>query len=64
MRVAYLLSAAMPGILPRAPMLARGDSVVLTVPRDLADLVNERVHSRLRQLCRQIGRDPVVEFTA
>ena len=64
MRVAYLLSAAMPGILPRTPMLARGDSVVLTVPRELADLVNERVHSRLRQLCRLIGRDPVVEFTA
>ena len=64
MRVAYLLSAAMPGILPRTPMEMRGERVVLTVPRDLADLVNERAHTRLRQLCRLLGREPVVEIGA
>ncbi|MFS8039262.1 exopolyphosphatase [Xanthobacter sp. AM11] len=61
MRVAYVLSAAMPGILPRTPMKARGDQLVLTMPRDLTALVNERVQSRLRQLARLIGREPVME---
>lgn len=62
MRVAYPLSAAMPGVLPRVSLLARGQTVVLSVPRDLADLVNERVHGRLRQLCRLLGCEPKVEI--
>ncbi|WP_132029827.1 exopolyphosphatase [Aquabacter spiritensis] len=61
MRVAYPLSAAMPGILPSSRMEVRGDTVVLTVPRALSDMVNERLQSRLRALCRLIGREPVVE---
>ncbi|MFG1427896.1 exopolyphosphatase [Roseixanthobacter glucoisosaccharinicivorans] len=60
MRVAYLLSAAMPGILPRTELEVRGETVVLHVPQDLADLINDRVHSRLRQLSKLIGREPVV----
>ena len=32
MRVAYILSAAMPGVLPRAPMIAQKGKVVLTLP--------------------------------
>nr|WP_273546081.1 MULTISPECIES: exopolyphosphatase [unclassified Xanthobacter] len=62
MRVAYLLSAAMPGILPRVPLQVRGDQLVLSVPRALAALVNERVLSRLRQLARLIGREPLTEM--
>ncbi|WP_035715579.1 exopolyphosphatase [Azorhizobium doebereinerae] len=62
MRVAYLLSAAMPGILPRAPLAVEDGTLRLTVPADLASLVNERVHSRLRQLARLIGREPAVTF--
>lgn len=61
MRVGYLLSAAMPGILSRTPLAVRGDQLVLSVPRDLASLVNERVQGRLRQLAKLIGREPHTE---
>ena len=61
MRVAYVLSAAMPGILPRMPLAVREDQLVLGVPRDLAALVNDRVQNRLRQLARLIGREPLLE---
>ena len=36
MRVAYNISAAMPGVLPRAPMVCEKGQVVLTLPSDLA----------------------------
>lgn len=64
MRVAYLLSAAMPGILPRTPLQVDGDQLVLSVPQDLEALVNDRVQNRLRQLAKLIGREPVVHITA
>ena len=32
MRVAYILSAAMPGVLPRAPMTLRGGKVTISLP--------------------------------
>jgi exopolyphosphatase/guanosine-5'-triphosphate,3'-diphosphate pyrophosphatase len=60
MRVAYLLSAAMPGILPRTPLKVQGDQLVLSVPQALAALINDRVVSRLRQLAKLIGREPQV----
>lgn len=61
MRVAYILSAAMPGILPRMPLAVRGEQLVLGVPRALIPLVNDRVQNRLRQLARLIGREPLTE---
>lgn len=61
MRVAYLLSAAMPGILPRVPLRVRDEQLVLTVPQELVPLVNERMRNRVRQLARLIGRQPVME---
>ena len=60
MRVAYIVTAAMPGILPRTPMLCTKTQVVLTLPPDLADLVSDRLASRLKQLARLIGREPVL----
>lgn len=60
MRVAYSLSAAMAGILPQTTLDVRGETLVLTVPARLSDLVNERVHGRLRQLARLIGREPSI----
>lgn len=56
MRVGYVLSAAMPEILPRTPMVCKKGKVVVTLPKDLAPLANGRVHSRLKQLARLIGR--------
>ncbi|WP_188579715.1 exopolyphosphatase [Azorhizobium oxalatiphilum] len=61
MRVAYILSAAMPGILPRVPLRVEEGVLRLSVPADLASLVNDRVHSRVRQLARLIGCTPSVE---
>ncbi len=57
MRVAYNISAAMPGILPRAPLACERGRVVLTLPSDLAPLNSERLQSRMRLFARLIGVD-------
>jgi exopolyphosphatase/guanosine-5'-triphosphate,3'-diphosphate pyrophosphatase len=33
------------------------DKLVLTIPPDLADVANERVNGRMKQLAKLIGRD-------
>jgi exopolyphosphatase / guanosine-5'-triphosphate,3'-diphosphate pyrophosphatase len=60
MRVAYNISAAMPGVLPRAPMICEKGRVVLTLPAELASLSSERLQSRIRQFARLIGGDPEI----
>jgi exopolyphosphatase/guanosine-5'-triphosphate,3'-diphosphate pyrophosphatase len=60
MRVAYNVSAAMPGVLPRAPMVCEKGHVVLTLPAELAPLSSERLQSRMRQFARLIGGDPEI----
>ena len=55
MRVAYNISAAMPGVSPRAPMVCEKGRVILTLPADLAPLAGERLESRMRQFARLIG---------
>ncbi|HZZ61358.1 MAG TPA: exopolyphosphatase [Roseiarcus sp.] len=60
MRVAYNISAAMPGVLPRAPMICEKGRVVLTLPAALASLSSERLQSRMRQFARLIGGDPEI----
>jgi exopolyphosphatase / guanosine-5'-triphosphate,3'-diphosphate pyrophosphatase len=60
LRVAYMVSAAMPGVLPRAPMRVERGRLVLRLTGDLAPLAGERVFNRLRQLARLIGREPVM----
>ena len=57
MRVAYNISAAMPGVLPRAPMVCEKGQVILALPTDLAPLSGERLQSRMRQFARLIGGD-------
>lgn len=56
-RLAYVLSAAMPGMLPKIG-LKLGDSrtLVLTLPRKLADLGGERIDKRLAGLAAELGR--------
>ncbi len=58
MRVAYMLSAAMPGVLPRTPMRLRKKELLLELPADLTSVANERVTSRLKALGKIIGREP------
>lgn len=60
MRVAYIISAAMPGVLPRAPLKVDGSRLVLTLPGDLADLSSERLATRMKQLAKVSGREPLV----
>ncbi len=61
-RLAYLISGAMPDVLPRAPVVCAKNQVVLTLPKELADLASERLYSRVKQLARLIGREPVVNI--
>jgi exopolyphosphatase/guanosine-5'-triphosphate,3'-diphosphate pyrophosphatase len=48
-RVAYLISGAVAGVLPRTAIRRSGKTVELVLPRDLADLRGPRPESRLRQ---------------
>jgi exopolyphosphatase/guanosine-5'-triphosphate,3'-diphosphate pyrophosphatase len=60
MRVAYIISAAMPGVLPRAPMICEKGKVVLELPPDLAPLNSDRLQNRMKQFARLIGGDPEI----
>lgn len=60
MRVAFLLSAAMRGLLPRMSLAATEKKVVLTVPRALNSLASDRVASRLKQLAKLLGKEPSI----
>ncbi|WP_309086081.1 exopolyphosphatase [Chelativorans sp.] len=62
MRVVYLLSASMPGIIPRLKWESRSDgSLALLVPPDRAALVGERPQGRMAQLARLTGRNLVLD---
>src|SRR5499427_7542402 len=60
MRVAYLISGAMPGVLPNAPLVAERGKLKLKLRGKYSGLAGERLLSRLRQLARLIGREPVM----
>jgi exopolyphosphatase/guanosine-5'-triphosphate,3'-diphosphate pyrophosphatase len=60
MRVAYLVSAAMPGVLPNAPLQVRRRKLTLTLRGRYRTLAGDRVFGRLKQLARLIGREPVL----
>lgn len=56
-RLAYILSAAMPGMLPKIGLqLGDNKKLVLRLPRKLADLMGERVDKRLQGLAAELGR--------
>lgn len=59
-RVAYLLSAGMPDILPRISLTCVDRRLVLRLPDDLKALASDRVTGRLKQLARLLGREPEV----
>jgi exopolyphosphatase/guanosine-5'-triphosphate,3'-diphosphate pyrophosphatase len=60
LRVAYLVSASQPGVLPRTPLKVERHRLVLRLEGECAALAGERVSSRLKQLARLVGREPVV----
>jgi len=55
MRIAYLVSAAMPSILPRAPLLVEKNQLVLKLAGDFKALAGDRVKNRVKQLGKLIG---------
>lgn len=62
MRVAYPVSVAMGGILPKAPLIARGNQVVLQLPRQMEALANERLAGRVRALGKLLNMEPGIEI--
>jgi len=61
MRVAYLVSGAMPGVLPNAALVVERDKLKLKLRGKYRNLAGERLFARLRQLARLLGREPVME---
>ncbi|MFM9858892.1 Ppx/GppA phosphatase family protein [Pseudoxanthobacter sp. M-2] len=63
LRLAYVLAASAPGVLPRIGIDSAGDKLVLRIPKDLAPLDGEVVRKRLEQLARLGGMvgSPVIE---
>lgn len=56
-KLAYILSAAMPGMLPRIGLrFSENKSLILRLPKKLADLNGERVEKRLNWLAAELGR--------
>ena len=64
MRVAYNISAAMPGVLPSASMVCAKGRVILNLPTNLAPLNGERLLSRVRLFARLIGGEPEIRASA
>ncbi|WP_210487357.1 exopolyphosphatase [Microvirga antarctica] len=61
MRIAYPVSVAMEGVLPRTPLVVRGRNIVLSLPKAMADLANERLAGRMKALGKLTNLDPVIE---
>src|SRR5581483_9154138 len=61
LRVAYLASASMPGVLPYTPLVVERGKLKLKLPGRFATLAGERLFNRLRQLARLVGREPMLE---
>ncbi|MFZ2159341.1 MAG: exopolyphosphatase [Bradyrhizobium sp.] len=55
-RVAHLISAARPGVLPLTHFRSRGRKLMLVFEHRMVDLVADRVGSRFKQLARLMGR--------
>lgn len=60
MRVAYMVSASQPGVLPRSPLKVIRNRLVLRLDGKFALLSGDRVATRLRHLARLVGREPMV----
>ncbi|WP_112664252.1 exopolyphosphatase [Microvirga flavescens] len=62
MRIAYPVSVAMEGILPRTPLVARGQQAVLQLPGDLKELASDRLVGRVRALGKLLDLEPRIEI--
>jgi exopolyphosphatase/guanosine-5'-triphosphate,3'-diphosphate pyrophosphatase len=55
-RVAHLVSAARPGVLPATHFRSHDRKLMLVFEHQMVDLVADRVGGRFRQLARLVGR--------
>jgi exopolyphosphatase/guanosine-5'-triphosphate,3'-diphosphate pyrophosphatase len=60
LRLAYVVSAAMPGVITKTSLRVERHRLALRLPGEFGMLGGERVLSRLRSLARLIGREPVM----
>jgi exopolyphosphatase/guanosine-5'-triphosphate,3'-diphosphate pyrophosphatase len=60
LRLAYVISAAMPGVLEQTSLAIERHRLALRLPGKFGALAGERVLNRLRSLARLIGREPVM----
>ena len=60
LRLAYVISAAMPGVLTRTPLAVERHRLALHMPGALSALAGERIVNRLRSLARLVGREPIL----
>lgn len=63
-RVAHMISAAMPGVIGRTRFEKRGAALTLILPADMEALAGDRVMRRLRQLAKLAGADAAVTVEA
>ncbi|NNF78520.1 MAG: exopolyphosphatase, partial [Rhizobiales bacterium] len=64
-RLAYILSGAMPGLLPKIGLhYAEKKRLVLKLPKRHQSLVGERVQKRLAELAGLTGHRPEIEIGA
>lgn len=61
-RVAYPISVAMEGVLPKTALIVKGGKIVLSLPDDMADLAGERLTGRLKQLGRVLEMDTRIQI--
>jgi exopolyphosphatase/guanosine-5'-triphosphate,3'-diphosphate pyrophosphatase len=59
-RVAHLITAARPGVLPATHFRSKGRKLMLVFEHRLVDLVADRVGSRFKQLARLVGRSGTI----
>ncbi len=60
MRVAYIVSAAMPGVLDQTPLACEGKRVILRLPKAFTHLASDRLLARLKTLGKLLGREPLI----
>jgi exopolyphosphatase / guanosine-5'-triphosphate,3'-diphosphate pyrophosphatase len=60
LRVASLISGSMPGVIGRTRVEARGKTLALVLPQELAALAGARVHRRFVQVAKIAGLEPAI----
>ncbi|MGH6866879.1 MAG: exopolyphosphatase [Methyloceanibacter sp.] len=59
-RAAHMVSAAMPGVLPKTPLSYEGNRLVWTLPDPYSNLEGERVERRFKDLANLLDREPEI----